>query len=158
MLTLRVTFLAFALAFFACRPAAGKQDLSAEDVSAIRALTERWTAAVRAGQWDDGAATFMPDATLWIAGTAYSGRAAIRDFHASMPPWNPTRELHIDEIRGSGDIAYVVGHATIVPEGSTSPVVVSRTLDIRVRQTDGTWLYARDMVTPIPVPPAKPAP
>jgi hypothetical protein len=30
--------------------------------------------------------------------------------------------------------------------------VVSRTLDIRVRQSDGTWLFLRDMVTPIPQP------
>jgi uncharacterized protein (TIGR02246 family) len=107
---------------------------------------------VRAGNWDDAAATFTADATLWIAGTPYSGRSAIRDFHSSMPPWNPTRVVHIDEIRGSGNIAYVVGHATIVPEEGGTPVVVSRTLDIRVRQNDGTWLFARDMVTPIALP------
>ena len=85
-------------------------------------------------------------------------QAAIREFHASMPPWNPTRELHIDEIRGSGNLAYVVGHATILPEGSSTPLVVSRTLDIRVRQADGTWMFARDMVTPIAPPPKSPPP
>jgi uncharacterized protein (TIGR02246 family) len=127
--------------------------LSPEDVTAIRATTDRWTAAVRAGKWDDAAALFTTDATLWIAGTAYTGRAAIREFHASMPQWNPTRVLHIDEIHGADNLAYVVGHATIVPEGSSAPVVISRTLDIRVRQDDGTWLFARDMVTPFPMPP-----
>jgi len=141
-----------AIAMSACQSASDTSDLSPEDVAAIRATTERWTAAVRAGKWDDAVATFTTDATLWIAGTAYSGRAAIREFHASMPPWNPTRVLHIDEIHGSGNLAYVVGHATIVPEGSSTPVVISRTLDIRVRQTDGTWSYVRDMVTPIPLP------
>ena len=127
-------------------------------LAAIRATTDRWITAVRAGKWDDAAATFTEDATLWISGAAYSGRPAIREFHASMPPWNPTRTLHLDEVRGSGNIAYVVGHATVVPEGSTTPVVVSRTLDIRVRQADGTWLFARDLVSPIPLAPKPPAP
>lgn len=153
----RLVILLSTAALSACQSPRGAADLLAEDVAASRATTERWTAAVRAGKWDDAAATFTADATLWIAGTAYSGRAAIREFHASMPPWNPTRVLHIDEIRGSGNLAYVVGHATIVPEGSSTPVVVSRTLDIRVRQGDGTWLYARDMVTPIPLLPRTPA-
>ena len=155
-MTNRFAMVLWAAAVSACQSASDTSDLSTEDVAAIHATTVRWTTAVQAGKWDDAAATFTVDATLWIAGTAHTGRAAIRDFHASMPPWNPTRVLHIDEIRGSGDLAYVVGHATIVPEGSSTPVVVSRTLDIRMRQTDGTWLYVRDMVTPIPLPPKPP--
>ena len=136
----------------ACQLKNHGSDLSPEDIAAIRATTDRWVSAMRAGRWDDAAATFTPDATLWIAGTVYTGRAAIREFHASMPPWNPTRTLHLDEIRGSGNLAYVVGHATIVPEGRSTAVVVSRTLDVRARQPDGTWLYVRDMVTPIALP------
>jgi uncharacterized protein (TIGR02246 family) len=153
----RLAIAVIAVVLASCHAQTDTRDLSAEDIAAIRATTERWTAAVRAGNWDDAAAMFTVDATLWFAGTAYSGRSAIRDFHASMPPWNPTRELHIDEIRGSGGIAYVVGHATIVPEEGGAPVVVSRTLDIRVRQDDGTWLFARDMVTPIALPQKSPA-
>jgi uncharacterized protein (TIGR02246 family) len=157
-MTYRLAVVCCALALSSCRSTSATSQLSPEDVAAIRATTERWTAAVQAGKWDEAAATFTPDGTLWIAGTAYSGRAAIRDFHANMPTWNPTRILHIDEIRGSGNLAYVVGHATIVPEGSSTPVVVSRTMDIRVRQPDGTWLFARDMVSPIPLPTKTQAP
>jgi uncharacterized protein (TIGR02246 family) len=157
-MTNRLMVVICAAAISACQSAAGTPGLSSEDIAAIRATTDRWLSAVRSGRWDDAAATFTPDATVWIAGVAYSGRVAIREFHASMPPWNPTRQLHIDEVRGSGAIAYVVGHATVVPEGSTTPVVVSRTLDIRVRQSDGTWLFARDMVSPIPMPTSGPAP
>src|SRR5688572_32326308 len=157
-MTSRVAILICAVAITACQLPSGREGLSSEDLVAIRATTDRWISAVRAGKWDDAAATFTPDATLWIARVTYSGRAAIREFHASMPPWNPTRELHIDEVRGSGAIAYVVGHATVVPDGSSTPVVVSRTLDIRVRQRDGTWLFARDMVSPIPLPSSGPAP
>ena len=152
-MTNRLAVFMCAAAICGCQPQSNVADLSPEDLAAIRVTTERWTAAVRAGKWDDAAQTFTVDATLWIAGKAYSGREAIREFHASMPPWDPTRILHIDEVRGSGGLAYVVGHATIVPEGSSTPVVVSRTLDIRVRQSDGTWLYSRDMVTPIQLPP-----
>lgn len=122
-MTNRLAVVICAAAISACQSVPGTSELSSEDIAAIRATTDRWTSAVRGGKWDDAAATFTPDATLWIGGIAFSGRVAIREFHASMPPWNPTRELHIDEVRGSGVIAYVVGHATVVPEGSSTPVV-----------------------------------
>lgn len=125
-------------------------DLSAKDIAAIRATTDRWVNAVRAGRWDDAAATFTEDAILRFPDSAYEGRPAILRFHQTMPPWNPTRVLHIDEIRGRGDMAFVSGHATIVPEGGRDPVVVSRYMDIRLRQPDGTWLFYRDMVSPVP--------
>ena len=140
------------IALTGCSQANQARELSPADSAAIRATTDRWLTAVRAGKWDDAAATFTEDATLWIAGTPYQGRAAIRQFHATMPPWNSSRVLHIDDIRGAGDIAYVVGHATVIPDGGGEPVIVSRTLDVRVRQGDGTWLFLRDMVTPIPQP------
>ncbi len=51
-------------------------------------------------------------------------------------------------------MAYVAGHSTVVPDGGGPPVVVGRYLDIRLRQADGTWLFYRDMVSPISQPPA----
>lgn len=119
------------------------------DITAIRATSERWMAAVRAGRWEDAAATFTEDATLVFAGTPYEGRDAIRRFHEKMPPVDPTRVLHIDEIRGHGDLAFVSGHSTVIPAGGGAPVVVGRYLDIRLRQPDGTWLFYRDMVAPV---------
>ena len=127
-------------------------DLSPADLVAIRATSDRWMAAVRAGRWADAADTFTDDATLWFAGTPHVGRAAIRRFHEGMPAIDPTRVLHIDEIRGRGDMAFVAGHSTIIPAGGGAPVVVARYLDIRLRQADGTWRFYRDMVTPVSPP------
>ena len=124
-------------------------DLSPSDIASIRATSDRWMAAVRAGRWADAANMFTEDATLWFAGTPHVGRAAIRRFHDAMPPFDPTRVLHLDEIRGRGDMAFVAGHSTIIPAGGGAPVVVARYLDIRLRQPDGTWLFYRDMVTPV---------
>lgn len=124
--------------------------LSPSDIAAIRATSERWTAAVREGRWDDATATFTPDAILRFPDAVFEGRAAIRKFFDTMPRWNPTRVLHIDEIQGRGDMAFVAGHSTVTPEGGGPPVIVGRYLDIRLRQPDGTWLFYRDTVTPVP--------
>lgn len=145
-----VTMLALVVALVACsqdRQVAA--DLSPADLAAIRATTDRWVAAVRAGLWVEAASTFTEDAILTFSGTPHVGREAILKFHQGMPPWNPTRTLHIDEIRGHGDMAFVAGHSTIIPDGGGPPVVVGRYLDIRLRQADGTWLFYRDMVSPI---------
>jgi uncharacterized protein (TIGR02246 family) len=140
----------------ACRQDRQLEELSQADLAAIRSTTDRWVAAVRAGQWQEAASTFTEDAILTFSGTPHKGRRAILEFHQTMPPWNPTRTLHIDEIRGRGDMAFVAGHSTIVPDGGGPPVVVGRYLDIRVRQADGTWLFYRDMVSPISQSPANP--
>ena len=58
----------------------------------------------------------------------------------------------IDEIRGRGDMAFVSGHSTIVPVGGGPPVELARYLDVRLRQADGSWIFYRDMVTPVPRP------
>jgi len=130
-------------------PSAG---LSPADIAAIRATSERWVTAVRAGRWADAAATFTSDAILRFSNAVYEGRAAIQKFHEAMPPWDKTRMLHIDEINGRGDMAFVTGHSTIVPAGVGAPVVVGRYIDIRLKQADGTWLFHRDVVTPVPQP------
>jgi ketosteroid isomerase-like protein len=126
--------------------------LSPEDIVAIKATSERWVIAVRDRRWEDAAATFTTDAILRFGLAIYEGRAAIQKFHESMPPFDKTRVLHIDEIDGRGDMAFVSGHSTIVPAGGGTPVVVGRYIDIRLRQPDGTWLFYRDVVTPVPLP------
>ncbi len=130
--------------------AARTTGLSPADIAAIRATSDRWFTAVRAGRWADAAATFTTDAVLRFGVDVYEGRAAIQTFHESMPPFDKTRVLHIDEIEGRGDMAFVAGHSTIVPDGGGMPVVVARYIDIRLRQPDGTWLFYRDVVTPVP--------
>jgi uncharacterized protein (TIGR02246 family) len=146
---IRVSILLSLCALASCRPDVRDVKLSEADITAIRATSERWFAAVSTGRWDDAAATFTEDAILRFPDAAYEGRAQILKFHQEMPPWNPTRVLHIDEIQGRGDMAFVAGHSTIVPDGGGPPVVVGRYLDIRLRQADGTWLFYRDMVSPV---------
>jgi uncharacterized protein (TIGR02246 family) len=124
--------------------------LSPADIAAIRATSDRWVTAVRAGRSEDAAATFTTDAVLRFGVAVYEGRAAIQKFHESMPPFDKTRVLHIDGIDGREDMAFVSGHSTIIPAGGGPPVVVGRYLDIRLRQPDGTWLFYRDVVTPVP--------
>jgi uncharacterized protein (TIGR02246 family) len=140
------------LAVSACRQDQELGELSQDEVTAIRATSDRWVTAVRAGQWEDAAATFTEDAVLRFPDASYEGRAAILKFHQTMPPWDPSRTLHIEEIRGRGDMAFVAGYSTIVPEAGGPPVVVGRYMDIRLRQADGTWLFYRDMVSPVPHP------
>jgi len=147
-----VILLLVVVALTACRQVRKSDELSPADLAAIRATTDRWVSAVRAGRWEEAASTFTQDAILTFSGTPHEGREAILAFHQAMPAWNPTRTLHLDEIRGQGDIAFVAGHSTIMPEGGGSPVVVGRYLDIRLRQADGTWLFYRDMVSPISQP------
>ena len=42
------------------------------------------------------------------------------------------------------------------PDTGGEPVVVGRYLDIRLRQPDGTWLFYRDMVSPVSGPAVSP--
>lgn len=80
---------------------------------------------------------------------------------SSRTPFSPSRILHIDEICGRGDMTFVSGHSTNT-SASGATVVVGSYLDIRLRQADGTWLFHRDLVTPVPWPaaaqPVVPAP
>jgi uncharacterized protein (TIGR02246 family) len=135
-----------------CQRSSPAPDLSPADIAAIRATSDRWMAAVHAGRWDDAAATYTADAIVWLPSAVYEGRVAIRRFLETMQPLDPTRTLHIDEIRGRGDMAFVSGHSTIVPAGGGLPVELARYLDVRLRQADGSWLFYRDMVSPVPRP------
>lgn len=138
------------LALAACQQSLSSP-LSVADSLAIRATSERWITAVRAGRWDDAAATYTDDATLQFPNATFVGRGAIRKFFEGMPAFGANRTLEIDEIRGRGDMAFVAGHSTDTTNPG-APVVVGRYLDIRLRQPNGTWLYYRDMVSPVPQP------
>jgi uncharacterized protein (TIGR02246 family) len=135
-----------------CQRRTAVDELSSADLAAIRATSDRWLTAVRHGRWDDATATYTADATLSFPNAEFKGRAAIRTFFEAMPAWDSTTALYIDEIRGHGDMVFVAGHSTVTPDGGGAPVVAARYLDIRLRQPDGTWLYYRDMVSPVPAP------
>jgi uncharacterized protein (TIGR02246 family) len=133
-----------------CRRGSSAADLSPADITAIRATSARWLAAVRQGHWDEAAATYADDAILWFPNAAHKGKAAILKSLQAQEPMS-TLDLQIDEIRGRGDMAFVSGYSTITAVGA-APVVVAKYMDIRLRQADGTWLFYRDMVSPVPPP------
>ena len=140
------------VALAGCQRGSSDGALSSADIAAIRATTERWQTAVRSGNWEDAAAIFTEDAILRFPDAAYEGRPATLKYFQTQQPWPANRTIHIDEIRGRGDMAFVAGHSTVTPESGGAPVVVGRYLDIRLRQADGTWLFYRDMVSPVPPP------
>ena len=143
------------MAVATCVRGGGADELSPADIASIRATSERWQKAVRAGNWEAAAATFTEDAILQFPDATYEGRAAILEYFQSQQPFSPNRAIHIDEINGRGDMAFVSGHSTVIPDGGGAPIVIGRYLDIRLRQPDGTWLFYRDMVSPVPPPKAK---
>jgi uncharacterized protein (TIGR02246 family) len=138
----------------ACQSETRPSELSSADIAAIRATSARWLAAVQAGRWEDAAATYTDDAILWFPEVTFNGKDAIlKSFQAQQPM--AALDLHIDEIHGSGNVAYVSGYSTIAPNGG-APVLAARYLDVRVRQPDGSWLFHRDMVSPVPPAESKP--
>ena len=143
------------MALASCQQRGPAEDLSAADIASIKATSERWQTGVRAGDWEAVAATFTEDAILRFPDRAYEGRAAILKYFQSLKPFSANRTLILDEIRGRGDMAFVAGHSTVTPDGGGPPIVVGRYLDIRLRQADGTWLFYRDMVSPVPAPKAQ---
>lgn len=143
------------LALAACQAPPAPTDsaptvLTAEELAAIHATSERWITAAREGRWEDVAATYTEDAVLWFPGVAIEGRDAILEYFQGEEPYVGW-DLIIDEIEGRGDLAWVSGYATVTPEGG-EPEMLGRYLDVRHRQPDGTWLFHRDMVSPTPPP------
>ncbi len=144
-----LTALALALVGTPCQlPAQEAGPLSDEDVAAIRASTESYAQAVRAGDWAGMAALYTEDAVLMAPNEpAVQGRAAVEAWIAASPPITEF-SLAVVEIDGRGDLAYVrgTGSSTMMPEGASEPIQNTfKYVEIRRRQPDGTWLIAVDI-------------
>ena len=125
----------------------GQAPLSAADITAIRATTEAWLQAVRAGDRAGLAATYTEDAVLMPAHAPdVRGRRNIEAWFEKTPPVE-SFDLEITEIEGFGDLAYVRGTYTVttVIEGLEPVTDSGKYLDVRRRQADGSWLFIRDM-------------
>jgi len=98
----RISFHAFVAvgiaALIGCQRATPDTDLSAKDLAAIRATSERWSAAMHEGRWTDAAATYTADAMLRFPDSTYKGRDAILKYFESHKPLPATFDLHIDEV------------------------------------------------------------
>lgn len=126
---------------------------SPDDEQAVRALEESYRAAWLANDSAAVMALLAPDAVLMPAGEEpLRGATAIRDFWWPADGSETTidaYDLTIDEVGGSGDIAYVRGRGALAftyraPDGAVSDVT-SRAVHLSIarRGADGRWRIAR---------------
>lgn len=124
-----------------------KADFSATDREAIEAASAEWVDTYNRNDWDALAALFAPEAVMMPPfGPAVIGREAIAD-------WEDANEsgfriaLFIDEISGSGDLAYVRGRSCVfIPLGEgVVGVDPGKYLEIRKRHAGGAWLIETDI-------------
>ena len=128
------------------KPAPGT--LSAQDVAAIRATTDRFTELMLARDFDKLAQLYTADAAVLPPNQpVVQGQAQIKTWLEAFP--KTTRfSIEFQEIEGRDDLAYVRGSysMTVEPDGTPGPVDdVGKFLEIRKRQADGSWPLAVDM-------------
>jgi ketosteroid isomerase-like protein len=122
-------------------------DLSRADVAAIESSREAFRAAVLARDFDELASLYTDDAILLPPNMPeIRGRAEIRAHFEEFPPLGALT-VRFEEVSGSGGVAYVRGSytMTIAVEGGESIEERGKFLEVRLRQSDGSWPIARDM-------------
>lgn len=124
--------------------------LSADDIEAIRAAIRRDAEAVKRADWEAVTGMFTVDAIRFPPHRPpVRGRRAIRDWLETMPPIEAF-ELTIDEIVGSGDLAFVRGVyvLTVAPgEGRASLTDRGHYMGLMRKQADDAWLWTADMIS-----------
>ncbi|HET7791701.1 MAG TPA: nuclear transport factor 2 family protein [Gemmatimonadales bacterium] len=137
--------IALGAAALACGPKAPQ--FTEADRTANRAEADSFTARVLRKDWAGASALFAADARFMPPNEKLvSGRKAIETWMGSFPPIK-TFKLTIDAIDGSGDLAYVAGHysMSVTPPGAPGPVSDNgKYLNVRQRQSDGSWLTVAD--------------
>ena len=129
-------------------PKPPKAGLPAEDVAAIRRLTDEWKRFMVAADFESLAKCYTEDAVVMPPGhPTVRGRDAIQKWIAGFP--RATRfDNEIEQIDGRGDLAYVRGRysMTLQPQGAPTPVEdAGKYVEIRKRQPDGSWPVANDI-------------
>lgn len=148
---MRRTVALAAIALAACVPST--RAFTAEDEAAVRALEEAYRTAWLANDSAAAMATLYPGAVLMPAGIEpVVGEAAIRAY------WWPddgsqttvtSYEITVDEVEGSGDLAFVRGRGSLAftyrsPAGEVSDHTSEAAhLSIARRGIDGEWRIAR---------------
>ena len=136
---------ALAASLAAC--AGGATSLSDADIAAIEEGSAAFVAATNANDWGGVAALYTEDAVMMPPnGPAVEGQAAIEAFFAAYPPFSGFT-LNPVEIDGRGDLAFVRGtySMTLEIEGMEPTPDTGKYIEIRRRQTDGSWLIAEDI-------------
>jgi len=123
------------------------EPLSSADAAALRAVHDRFSAALLRQDFDAVAALYAEDATLLPPQEpAVHGRAAIRKWTAAVP--RVTRiVLQVDDLDGRADVAYMRGAfaMTLEPEGAPPVSLAGKYVEILKKQPDGVWRFAVDI-------------
>jgi uncharacterized protein (TIGR02246 family) len=134
-----------ALIIAACQ-APAPPTLTDADTAAIRASNASYATAVKAKDWAALAALYAQDAVILPPNhRAVEGRASIQAYFSAFPPMSAF-ELQIVELDGRGDLAFVRGTYTLTvnPEGAPPVTDTGNWLEIRRKQSDGSWTIYRD--------------
>jgi ketosteroid isomerase-like protein len=125
--------------------------LSDQDIRAIKGISEMFPDMVINKRFEALPEIYTPDALVMPPGhSPVAGLKEIEGFLDSFPPLTKF-ENFVDEIDGSGDVAYVRGRfrMVMVPDPSADPVEEKgQYLEIRKKQPDGTWLLSHDIFNP----------
>jgi len=102
-------------------------------------MSQQFLDYVHAKDWKSLSEMYEPGAVVMQMDTpALVGRQAIHDFWAAFPAIAELRFVD-DGIYGEGDLAYVYGRYWLTFADSTADE--GKYLDVRRRQSDGTWRY-----------------
>jgi uncharacterized protein (TIGR02246 family) len=123
--------------------------LSRNDADAIRAVKAAYTRNAVAGDWNAWADTLTDDAVAMPLDRKLRGREAILRWARSMPPLS-SFAAPIDELRGTGDLAYATGSylLTVTTPDGTSSLEQGSFVDILRKQSDGRWRITRAIWRP----------
>lgn len=124
--------------------------LTERDIETIRALVEQDAEAVRRADWEAVTRMFTADAVRFPPHQPpVRGRDAMRAWLETFPPIEQF-DITADEIVGCGDLAFVRGSyvLTIAPRAGEPPQTDrGHYMGLLRKQTDGSWLWATDMVS-----------
>ena len=136
-------FCACAVAMTACQ--SGPAEITESDRAAVRAQLDAYVRAALAGGAEAWGRTLAEDAVLLPPGSApLQGRTAGVNWLKTLPKLTAFT-VDIDDISGSGDVAYARGAyklAMTAPDGSAISDH-GKFLDVHRRADDRTWPYVR---------------
>jgi uncharacterized protein (TIGR02246 family) len=127
----------------------GQGQLSKADTEAIRALKAAYIRNAIAGDWNSWADTLTTDAVVMPVDRKLRGRDAILVWARAMPRLT-SFAAPIDEVTGSGDLAYATGSylLTVIAADGSSTLEQGSFIDILRKQSDGSWRIARAIWRP----------
>jgi uncharacterized protein (TIGR02246 family) len=146
MKVLQAPLVLIALVLIACQPA-GPAALPETDMKAIEEISMTFQEGMNANDWAAVAATYTKDAVLLPPNSpAVSGRENIEAYFSKFPPISDAELINV-EVKGQGDWAWVRGtYKMIISPPEMEPITdTGKYIEIRKKQSDGSWLIYRDI-------------